>query len=144
MQGREQHSSYWGKFYIRGLEKFQVAEDFPENHRDNHTNYTGYVVVDAPAGTLFTIYEQNGDKRGTDEFKFAIAQIDDEYHDWKASYGRAFCRGNFKILVQSDSLTKAPRLMDWWIKGDGSLEYALHCGVYIQKRGVKNLPPLAK
>lgn len=144
VQGQESHSSYWGKFYIKGLEKFQVAEDFMQNRRDRHHSYQGYVVLGAPSGTLFSIFEQNGSKRGTETFRFAICVIADEFCDWQTEYGAGFVRGNFKIIAKADSRIKAPRLMGWWNNGgDQSLELAEHCAAYIDKRGMKELPPMA-
>lgn len=145
IEGNESHSSYWGKFYIKGLEDFEVREDFDGEIHDNHHSYTGWVCNNLPEGQIFTIFEQNGNKRGTDTFIFAICIAGDaEFYDWKPQYGSGFIRGNFKLICKADSKTKAPRLMDWWTKGDGSLAYAQHCAAHIDKRGLKELPPMPK
>jgi hypothetical protein len=78
VNGQEQHSSNWGKFYVKGLEKWEVKEDFDENRKDGHHTYQGYVCLDVPEGTVFTVFEQNGNKRGTDDYIFRICQVTEE------------------------------------------------------------------
>ena len=47
--------------------------------------------------------------------------------------------GKFRIIAESSSKTYAPRLMEWWNKGDGSIEYAELCAKYLKPR-VKEIP----
>lgn len=145
VHGQESHSSSWGKFYIKGLEAFQTKEDFTENRNDKHHNYNGYVCNDVPVGTIFTVFEQSGDKRGTDIYEFAICEIsNDEANKWKPSYGSGKLIGNYRIVTIENTKTKAPRLMDWWINSrDKSLAFAKWCDAHINKRGIKELPPMA-
>lgn len=144
VQGNETHSSNWGKYYVKGLEKWQVSEDFPENCKDNHHSYQGYVASGIEEESIFTIFEQNGDKRGTDEFFFSICKTTGSDSEDISNYGKGFCKGNFEIIVRGEGKTKAPRLMKWWIESsDNSLEFAEHCAKYIEKRGIKELPSLA-
>jgi hypothetical protein len=145
VSGNESHSSSWGKYYVRGLEKWAVKEDFSENRKDKHHSYQGYVCLDVPEGTLFTIFEQNGDKRGTDDFLFSICiTTDAEVADDSAAYGNGLCKGNYKVLVCANTKTLAPRLMGWWIEStDKSLAFAEHCKNHIGKRGLKTLPAMA-
>ena len=143
VQGAEQHTSNWGKFYLKGLEKWQVKEDFSENCHDRHHSYQGYVCLDIPEGTLFTIFEQSGSKRGTDEFYFLICSTCSETCEVKAEYGKGRCIGNYQIIAEGIGKVKAPRLMDWWINSPVHiLEFALHCAAHIDKRGLKNLPTI--
>lgn len=146
VNGQESHSSYWGKFYVKGLEAYQVAEDFEENQKDNHHSYQGYVCLDVPENKVFTLFYQDGDKRGTDTSWFLILVADDSVVNEIASpYGSGKISGNFRVLVEAKTKTKAPRLMGWWIDSkDKSLEFAQHCGQYINKRGIKELPVLVK
>ena len=72
VQGSEQHTSFWGKYYVKGLEFWQTKEDFTENISSKHEYYQGYVCLDVPAGTIFTVFEQSGNKRGTEIFSFMI------------------------------------------------------------------------
>jgi len=51
----------------------------------------------------------------------------------------ASVQGKFQIIACSDSKTYAPRLMDWWNKGDGSIAYAQLCAKYLKPR-VKSIP----
>lgn len=146
VEGKEQHSSFWGKYYVKGLEPYQVEEDFDQNIRDAHHSYQGYVCNDVPEGTIFTIFEQNGDKHGTDVMYFSIWEVTAEaVHRDPAQYGRGFCTGNMRRLLLADTKLKASRLMDWWDKKPSDparlRAFVDHCATYIVKRGVKELPP---
>lgn len=145
--GQESHSSNWGKYYVKGLESWQVKEDFSENSRDNHSSYQGYVANNIPDGTVFTIFEQSGNKRGTETFIFSICVVtQDEINKDSSAYGSGFVNGNYKVICTSDnSKTKAPRLMDWWTSKPAdadALSYAKHCAEHINKRGLKELPAM--
>lgn len=147
VSGNEQHSSSWGKFYVKGLEKFVVKEDHVSNRHDNHHNYQCW-EGEVPMGTVFTVFEQDGDKHGTDTFKFTILQAvedGDEQHI-RASYGSGEMSGHWIVLASADTKTKAPRLMDWWQKKPANVDAAIwakHLAQYIDKRGVKNVPEMA-
>lgn len=152
--GQEQHTESWAKFYVKGLEKWAVKEDFPENISDNHHGYQGYTCLDIPDGAIFTVFDQSGDKRGTQDFNFYICQTSADALDVTASSGRGRCQGNFRNICAGEGKTKAPRLMDWWIgfvgEDDASkasnkekVAFALHCAAHINKRGIKELPPLS-
>lgn len=141
VQGQEQHSSSWGKFYVKGLEKYQVKEEFDENRKDNHHSYQGYTCLNVLEGTMFTIFAQSGDKRGTDDYRFYICVATDVCVEKKSGHG--WCEGNFEIVAQGTTLTKAPRLMGWWINSPiKTHKFAQHCAAFIDKRGVKVLPPI--
>lgn len=144
--GKEQHSSNWGKFYLKGLEDYQAEEDFDENQDDEHHNYQGYVCNDVPDGTIFTIFEQNGNRNGTNLFCFRICQMDsaEGTKTYLAEYGSGFIQGQWREIAAGLTKIKGNRLLDWWKQGDGSLEYAEHCAQYIDKRGQKTLPPMPK
>jgi hypothetical protein len=146
VNGKESHTSNWGKFYVKGLDTWAAKEDFDENRRDNHYSYQGYVCLDVPEGTMFTIFEQSGNKRGTDTYKFQICTVTAEVAGEAISnYGSGFVRGNYKVIAEGLTNTKAPRLMKWWIDSpDKSLAFAEHCKAYIDKRGVKELPAMEK
>jgi hypothetical protein len=51
----------------------------------------------------------------------------------------ASVQGKFRIIAESDSKTYAPRLMQWWNAGDGSIEYAELCAKYLKPR-IKQIP----
>lgn len=145
VQGSESHSSSWGKYYIKGLEKYQVKEEQPGgNQYDKHQSYTGYVCLDIPEGTMFSIFEQSGNKRGTDTYKFSICVTSDaQYSDNEAKYGNGFVKGNWEIVAEAEDKIKSPRLMNWWIESkDKSLAFAQWCAANINKRGIKELPPM--
>ena len=145
VQGRESHTSNWGKFYVKGLEPWAVREDFPEDRNDRHHQYSGRVCPDVPQGTWFTIFEQNGNKRGTDTFVFSICRVTAEkIETYNAEYGSGKILGNYEVVVQATGKTKAPRLMGWWqSRPQGrDAQWAIYCANHINKRGCKDLPPL--
>jgi len=43
------------------------------------------------------------------------------------------------MIAYSNSKTYAPRLMEWWNKDDGSIEYAELCAKYLKPR-IKEIP----
>lgn len=144
VQGYETHSSNWGKYYVKGLEEYQVKEDFEQNKKDNHHSYQGYVCLDIPDGTMFTIFEQSGDKRGTDCFEFLICVVDQGViGEHQGGYPDGFCTGNYRIVAEAKTKTLAPRLMGWWIDSPlKTLDWAEHCAAHINKRGLKNIPSI--
>ena len=144
VSGNEQHSSSWGKFYIKGLEKLVVKEEHDENRRDRHHGYQNYLGNSVPGGAVFTVFAQSGDKRGTNDWHYWICVADDAVESTRiAGYG--WIEGNFRILAHAEGKVKAPRLMGWWDKRPSNvspLAYAEHCAAYIDKRGVAELPPI--
>lgn len=140
IEGKEQHSSNWGKFYIKGFSDEQRCKEDYSNF-DKHHSYQEWTAT-APEGTVFTIFEQNGDKRGTDEFFFSVCvTTDEQVSSDDASYGEGKIAGNYRVIVCGEGKTRGPRMMDWWTKhGDKSLAWAEHCAQYINKRGCK-MPP---
>lgn len=146
--GNESHTSYWGKFYVKGLEKWEVREEHESNRRDRHHSYQ-FLMANAPAKTLFTIFESDGNKRGTDNWIYKICVVLPESEpitEHKAAYGAGFCSGNYAVIAEANGKIKAPRLMDWWNARPADadpLAYAQHCAEWIGKRGVKDLPAMA-
>ena len=141
--GAEWHSSYWGKFYIKGLEKWEAREDHALERRDSHHKYTCYVCLDIPEGTMFSVFEQNGNKRGTDEWEFTLCIATDEVvNEDKAGYGNGFVMGNYREVVRASGKTKAPRLMNWWQSVPHTLKAAEWCAQHINRRGLKELPSM--
>jgi hypothetical protein len=52
IHGQESHTSTWRKFYVKGLEKWKVSEDFDEERNDKHYCYNGYCCNAILEGTL--------------------------------------------------------------------------------------------
>lgn len=158
--GNESHSSFWGKFYVKGLEKYEIKEG---GSRTKHESYAE-LAADVPDGAIFTVFSQSGNKRGTDAFDFYICEA-------RRPGDTASCRidggcygkggvivGNYVILCRGAGTTKAPRLMGWWQKlgekcaaylnEDGKLRtgtrkrFAFWCAEHLEKRGLKELPEM--
>lgn len=141
IQGQESHSSYWGKFYVKGLEDLVCKEDHEFNRSDKHHSYQYYYgTLDTSHNNLFTVFVQEGNKHGTDKFEFYICQLDVYSHNIISGENRnsGFIEGNFKIIAEGIGKTKAPRLMGWWVDNPQlqSLDYAIRCAESIKKRGV--------
>ena len=66
--GTETHSSNWGKFYVKGLEKWEVKEDQETNVRDSHHNYQ-LKMDDVQTDTECTMFKQSGNKGGTEKVR---------------------------------------------------------------------------
>ena len=142
VHGCESHTSTWRKFYVRGLEEWKAKEDFAQERNDKHYCYNGYCCNDVPEGCVFTVFCQAGNKRGTDTFEFYICESTNDQVE-TIQLSPCYCQGNFRIIAQGLTKTKAPRLMDWWINSpDKSLAFAIHCANYIDKRGLKKIPPI--
>lgn len=144
-EGQEQHSSNWGKYYVKwqGMENHRVKED---GSYDKHHTYTEY-CAHIPIGTILTIFEQSGNKRGTETFYFSIWEVTDVDHmgSDEAEYGRGKAVGNIRKLGGAYTPTKAPRLMEWWTKkpaGTDPKAWAEHCLKWIEKRGIKEIPTM--
>ena len=149
VQGQESHTSNWGKFYIKGLEAWAVKEEFKENRHDRHYSYQGYVCLDVPDGSVFTLFAQCGTKRGTDGWEFVLLQVDENLKNDTREEGPYPCtwlKGPFRVVVEAKGKVKAPRLMDWWTHRPADVDllaYAQYCAAHIDKRGVKELPAMA-
>lgn len=146
VSGSESHTSSWGKFYVKGLEKMVVKEDHARNERDKHASYQCY-VGEISSGVTFTIFEQSGDKRGTDTYIYRICQADASAPEMKIEsvYGSGMISGRFVILAQANSKIKAPRLMGWWDARPANIDpatWAQHCAAHIDKRGLVEIPAL--
>lgn len=144
IQGQESHSSNWGKYYVKGLEKWECKED---GNYNKHQSYSDFQCNNVPEGTVFTIFEQSGNKRGTDVFHFQIfVTTDAEININDSAYGQGKTAGNFRKLAHGEGKVKAPRLMTWWTeqkpKDVDPVAFAEHCQAYINKRGVKDVPPM--
>lgn len=159
--GSESHSSYWGKFYVKGLEQWEVKEG---GEWTKHTSYAE-LVAETPDEKMFTVFNQSGNKRGTKNFTFYLCETRSAGNTLSnritgGCYGdTAEIHGNFMILCRGEGKIKAPRLMDWWIKRvekcavwkneetgllkKGTLQrFAFWCAEHIEKRGLKDLPPM--
>lgn len=145
VSGGEQYTSNWARFRVEGLEKWAVRSNLPEDIQGKQNNYFGYTCLETPEETTFSILEQSGNKRSIRRFNFYICVTsNNDYAEVTASHSRGRCKGNFKVVCVGEGKAKASKLMEWWTKSeDHSLEFAMHCAAHINKRSLKELPPLS-
>lgn len=145
VSGSESHTSYWGKFYVKGLESVSVKEDDDANERGKHASYQ-FWMAEARPGAVFTVFEQDGNKRGTDNWTYRICVASEaDQAEIKANYGRGRISGQFAVIAQGEGKIRAPRLMDWWDKKPANVDplvWAAHLRDNIDKRGMKEPPAL--
>lgn len=145
LSGQRSHSSNWGKFYVKGFSK-EVKEEHDLNRRDKHQSFQCYVAT-CNDGDVFTVFDQEGDKRGTNSWTFSICVVDTTQPETllQNTY-TGFVKGQFRVIVTAEGKVKAPRLMDWWQKRPSHvtpLIWAEHCAAHIGKRGLAEPPPMA-
>ena len=146
IEGNRQHTSTWAKFYVKGLEKWRVRADYDCGVRN--CNYWQYDCDGVPAGTIFTIFDQEGRGGHKTAFVFRICRVvDGDRQELLASREFGRIAGPFEVLATGSTATKAPRLMKWWNElrpaSADPLAYARLCAKYIDKRGMK-VPPLSE
>jgi hypothetical protein len=141
--GSEHRSSNWGKFFIQGLEDWKCGESFVKNSKEF---YTDYCCNNVPEDTVFTVFDQSGDKYSPKVFQFWILAVGGQTDNIvESSFGSGKVQGDYRTLAYARGQLKACRLMDWWNTKPthtDRLEYAIKCGEYIQKRGVKDCPSI--
>lgn len=149
VSGSEAHTSNWESMYVFGLDGYTTREDHANNRRDGHHKYQCWAGNGVPDGVIFTCVYKTGNKRGTADQLFAICCTDSSQPQqtmtFTNSYGKVFITGQFRIVAQATTRTKAERLELWWkgkAKGIQPLAYAEHCAQYIDVRGQKLLPPM--
>lgn len=115
-------------------------------------NFSG--IWELPEGHIFTAYRARYDGYGhLRSMNFFICQAGSEEeiiisrsntfefyreknYDEVLGY---YARGKFQILCTGIGLTYAPRLIEWWKSGDGSVAYAKLCAKYLKPR-IKQIP----
>lgn len=146
VSGKESHTSNWGEFYVFGLDEWAVKEDSPVNRVDSHHLYQLRICNDVPAGTVFAVWERNGDKRGTQRNIIRLMEVADDgpaVFRLDAQYGNGRIVGLFRLIAEAEGKVKASRLWRWWKQSqDHSLAFARHCAKWIEKRGIDTLPPM--
>lgn len=138
--GSETRSSNWAKFYVKGLEEWKCSESIS---KDNREHYTEYQCNKVPEDTVFTVFDQHGDKFGIRTFQFWICALGggEPTNGIDATYGSGEIIGDFRLLAHAKGTLKAARLLNWWTHKPTHtdlLEYGTKCGIEIQKRGVKD------
>jgi hypothetical protein len=93
-------------------------------------------------GSTFSVYRSEY-YRYPISTEFWICAVSEEFEEERISIYPSgnveSVEGKFQIIAYSNSKTYAPRLMEWWNKGDGSIEYAELCAKYLKPR-IKEIP----
>jgi hypothetical protein len=134
--GSEQHSSSWGKFIVMGV---RLVAD--ERQADRHHTYTaGAAEVDD--GTVFTIWQATGNRRGTDQADFYILLADSAQEPTTIDNGYGRLTGRWQVLAHGDGPVRAPRLLGWTKNLTLTEPLARHLGAQINLRGKAQPDPL--
>lgn len=95
-----------------------------------------------PEGATFSIYRSEYHYYPI-SVEFWLCSVSESFDESRISIypsgNVASVSGKFQIIAESNSKLYAFRLMDWWNKGDGSIEYAYLCAKYL-KPGIKEIP----
>lgn len=97
---------------------------------------------DLPENATFSVYraEYHYYPLSTEFWICAVSeQFENERISIYPSGNVASVEGKFRIIAESNSKTYAPRLMQWWNAGNGSIKYAELCAKYLKPR-VKQIP----
>lgn len=136
-----QKNQNWAKFFVKGLEDYQIEDSNVSRHYKPWERYTNYIAYDMPDNIIFTVYTQSGNKNGSQDFRFYICKTITDNPN--SITGAGWIEGDFVIIAEGLKKVFAPRLMNWWNNSkDHSLKFAYHCSRHIGKRGIKELPPM--
>lgn len=148
VSGEDSHDSSWGKFWVFGLKGDRKRGGTPK--ADKLTTYHRF-ICSVPAGTVFTIFEEDGEFAAPDTYNFRICQASQEVNVIRSAFDpERYCSGNFEIICDGAGKTKGRKLFDWWksFVGDEDtrtneekLAFAAHCYAHLNKKGIKTLPP---
>ena len=133
--------------------KITYAQDYHQNSRQTNGRYF-YVRThslkkfpftgewELEEGATFSVYRSEYHYYPL-SIEFLICSVSEDFEENRISIypsaNVAAVSGRFRIIAESNSKTYAPRLMEWWNKGDGSIEYAQLCAKYLKPR-VKKIP----
>jgi hypothetical protein len=133
--------------------KVTYAQDYHQNSRGTSGRYF-YVRTHSlkefewcgewylPENATFSVYRSEYHHYPL-SIEFWICAVSEDLEEERISIypsgNVASVQGKFRIIAYSNSKTYAPRLMEWWNKGDGSIEYAELCAKYLKPR-IKEIP----
>lgn len=133
--------------------KITYAQEHQQNSRKTSGNYF-YIRTHSikefdfngewhlEEGATFSVYRSEFNHYPL-SIEFWICSVNENFEEDRISIypsgNVASVSGRFRIIAESNSKTYAPRLMEWWNKGDGSIEYAELCAKYLKPR-IKEIP----
>jgi len=138
---RKNKSSINGRyFYIRSHDRvptfFEGIFELPEGHL--FSVYSAIYDYEHLQSIDFFILQAGGDEqiiyRSNGQIKFDKSEF-----DLKSHLGLPFVAGKFKIICHGRGRTYGKRLLEWWLNGDYSIEYAELCAKYLKPR-IKEIP----
>lgn len=124
-------------FYVRSHDRspafFEGMFKLPEGHLFTAYsaiyNYTYLQSID------FFILQAGGDEQVIYRLN---GQVSFDLSEFNPSLS-PFVIGKFKVVCQGSGKTYGKRLIEWWLNGDYSLEYAELCAKYLKPR-IKEIP----
>lgn len=138
---RKKKSSINGRyFYLRSHDRvptfFEGIFELPEGHL--FSVYSAIYDYEHLQSIDFFILQAGGDEqiiyRSNGQIKFDKSEF-----GLKSHLGLPFVAGNFKIICHGTGKTYGKRLLEWWVNGDYSIEYAELCAKYLKPR-IKEIP----
>jgi hypothetical protein len=103
-----------------------------------------------PEGELFTIYRAMYHSYYGGQLSFFICKVGSTDSQAIYSYPNegdeenspGWVKGKFEIVCYEEKARYANRLMQWWQKGDRTIEYAQLCAKYINLQQIKEIPKI--
>ena len=113
---------------------------YVRTHSFKEFDFTG--EWDLQNGATFSVYRSEYHHYPL-SIEFWICSVSEDFDENRISIyssgNVASVSGKFRIIAESNSKIYAPRLMEWWNKGDGSIAYAELCAKYLKPR-IKEIP----
>lgn len=113
---------------------------YVRTHSFEKFNFSG--KWDLSEGATFSVYRSEYHYYPL-SVEFWVCSVSKSFEENKISIypsrNVASVSGKFQIITESNNKLYAFRLMEWWNKGDGSIEYAQLCAKYLKPR-IKEIP----
>lgn len=124
----------------RNSRKTSGSYFFVRTHSIKEFDFNG--AWQLPEGATFSVYRSEYHYYPL-SVEFWICSASESFEENRISIypsgNVASVSGKFQIIAEANTKLYAFRLMEWWNKGDGSIEYAELCAKYLKPR-IKEIP----